>query len=151
MPRFKHEITWKALVAMACQDLANPKISIERKKYYDDLLLDLAEWKDADEEAQREQALKKQLGKSYAPKYETGDGTYLGDRIKQAIKLAWPIDKMTQKDLATLIEVTPSALSRWIAGTRQPPRDVLQRIAKITGVHYDFLIGKTDNTGKDED
>lgn len=50
---------------------------------------------------------------------------WLGDRIKDA--------KQTQSSLASLIDVSPSAVSQWVNGVQRPRRRTLRKIATVLG------------------
>lgn len=68
----------------------------------------------------------------------------LGERIKESRKLK----NITQKDLASALSVTKSAVSLWEKGTREPDISTLRKIAEILEVSVDYLIGKTDEEEK---
>lgn len=46
---------------------------------------------------------------------------------------------LTQSDLGRLLDVSHSTVNRWEAGHREPPRDTVARIARITGVPVEWL------------
>lgn len=48
---------------------------------------------------------------------------------------------LTQKELATKLSITPSALGNYIQGTREPDYHTLIRIADYFHVTTDFLLG----------
>lgn len=55
--------------------------------------------------------------------------------------------KMTQKELAEAIQITPSKLSNYITGKNYPPIDILDAISLALGVSLDALIrGKKNDT-----
>jgi transcriptional regulator with XRE-family HTH domain len=61
----------------------------------------------------------------------------LGDRISELLKKR----NVSQKELATQIGVTEAAMSRYIAGTREPKPDVLANIATALHTTSDYLLG----------
>jgi transcriptional regulator with XRE-family HTH domain len=61
----------------------------------------------------------------------------LGDRISELLKKR----NISQKELATQIGVTEAAMSRYIAGTREPKPDVLANIATALHTTSDYLLG----------
>lgn len=50
----------------------------------------------------------------------------------------------TQKDFAAKAEITESAMSYYVKGTRTPSGEVLIRIAKALDTTADYLLGGTD-------
>lgn len=48
---------------------------------------------------------------------------------------------LTQKELATKLSITPSALGNYIQGTREPDYNTLIRLADYFHVTTDFLLG----------
>jgi transcriptional regulator with XRE-family HTH domain len=61
----------------------------------------------------------------------------LGDRISELLKKR----NISQKELATQIGVTEAAMSRYIAGTREPKPEVLANIATALHTTSDYLLG----------
>ncbi len=57
----------------------------------------------------------------------------------------------TQKDFATKAEITESAMSYYVKGTRTPSGDVLIRIANALDTTTDYLLGGTDTVDKPEE
>lgn len=51
---------------------------------------------------------------------------------------------MGQADLAVMLNVTPSTISQYETGKRQPDMATLQRLADIFRVSVDYLWGRTD-------
>lgn len=49
--------------------------------------------------------------------------------------------KLTQKQLATQIGLTTTAVSKYELGESQPPLDVLRILASVFGVSMDYLAG----------
>jgi len=55
--------------------------------------------------------------------------------------------KLTQKDLSEIFGVTPKAISFYELGERQPPYNLLIKLAKYFDVSVDYLLGiEKDNT-----
>lgn len=51
---------------------------------------------------------------------------------------------LTQKDLATLLGMTPKAISFYELGERQPSNELLLKLAQYFDVTTDYLLGKDD-------
>ena len=66
----------------------------------------------------------------------------LGNRIEEKMKK----QKLSQKDLALMVGVTESALSRYINGERAPKLDVLANMATALNTTVDYLV-----TGMEEE
>ena len=49
--------------------------------------------------------------------------------------------RISQKELAAALEVSPPAVGLWEQGRRQPDSDTLVRIANFFGVSTDYLLG----------
>lgn len=60
------------------------------------------------------------------------------DRIKQARQAK----KMMQKELAEILNVSPSTVSMWESGTRTPDLETVSKIADVLGVSYNDLLGE---------
>ena len=67
--------------------------------------------------------------------YET-----IGDRLKYSLN----IRKLTQKEFAQRINITESAMSRYISDERVPRADTIVSICRSLGVSADWLLGMTD-------
>jgi transcriptional regulator with XRE-family HTH domain len=61
----------------------------------------------------------------------------LGDKIKELRSAR----RITQADLASMIGVTPSAISSYETIERQPSYDVLIKLASCFNVSTDYLLG----------
>ena len=61
----------------------------------------------------------------------------LGERIKEA-RLR---KRLTQKQLAKLLNVTDATVNRYEKNVRKPDAEMLKRIAEILGVSVDYLLG----------
>ena len=51
---------------------------------------------------------------------------------------------ITQKQLSTQTNITPSAMSYYANGSRTPSGEILAKIAKALGTSADYLLGITD-------
>ncbi len=60
-----------------------------------------------------------------------------GTRVKQLMDQ----EGITQKELARVLGVSPSALGNYIRGARHPPNKVLMKLAAHFSVTVDFLLG----------
>ena len=70
--------------------------------------------------------------------------TYLPGSARERILDLMKHQKVTQKDLAQRIDITESALSRFLSGTTDRlDSEYLLRIARCFGVSTDFLLGET--------
>lgn len=58
-------------------------------------------------------------------------------------------NRLSQKQVATLIGVNPSTISTYESATRLPSYLSLIRLAKIYGVSIDYLLGIEKNTSAD--
>lgn len=65
----------------------------------------------------------------------------LGPRLKKLRTTK----KMTQKELAEMINVTNVSVSGYESGNRFPDTDTLQRLADCFDVTTDYLLGRSDN------
>lgn len=50
---------------------------------------------------------------------------------------------ISQKDLASKVNVTEATISRHISGDRNPRGEILFRIAKVLGLSTDYLLGNS--------
>ena len=60
--------------------------------------------------------------------------------LNEKIKKARMAKGMMQKDLATALNVRPSTVSMWEAGTRTPDLQMTAKIAETLGVSADYLL-----------
>lgn len=60
-----------------------------------------------------------------------------GERLQQIQKDR----KMSQKEMAALLEISANSMSAYMSGKRTPPLDVAERIAQKLGVSLDWLCG----------
>lgn len=51
---------------------------------------------------------------------------------------------LTQKELANLLDISPSAIAMYEVKRRDPDTNTLIKIADVFGVSIDYLVGKTD-------
>jgi transcriptional regulator with XRE-family HTH domain len=70
----------------------------------------------------------------------------LGERIREARLLK----KLTQKQLAKLLNVTDATINRYERGLRNPDPEMLKAIADILDVSIDYLLGKIDISNRSE-
>lgn len=68
-------------------------------------------------------------------------GKELGMRISQLLRTR----NIQQKELAVQIGITETAMSRYIAGTREPKPEVIANIATALHTTSDFLLGIENN------
>lgn len=61
----------------------------------------------------------------------------LGLRITEALKK----QGITQRELATRIDMTEAVVSRYISGEREPKPDILANIATALNTTSDYLLG----------
>nr|WP_309099101.1 helix-turn-helix domain-containing protein [Fredinandcohnia onubensis] len=64
----------------------------------------------------------------------------LGERIKKKRKDL----KLTQKELAKLLGIDHTTISKWESNIYEPDTDTLQRLADIFDTTIDYLIGRSD-------
>ena len=60
------------------------------------------------------------------------------------LNIALENSHMTQKELAFLLAVNPSAVNGWIKGTREPDIATIKKIVKILSCNADWLIGNDE-------
>ena len=68
-------------------------------------------------------------------------GKELGMRISQLLKTR----NIQQKELAEQIGITETAISRYIAGTREPKPEVIANIATALHTTSEYLLGIENN------
>ena len=68
-------------------------------------------------------------------------GKELGIRISQLLRTR----NIQQKELAEQIGITETAISRYIAGTREPKPEVIANIATALHTTSDYLLGIENN------
>ena len=62
----------------------------------------------------------------------------------QNLELALHARGMSQKELASKSGITPSAISRYLSGERDPGLSCLARIVRVLGVSADSLLGLSE-------
>lgn len=58
--------------------------------------------------------------------------------------------KLTQKQFAQEVFISPAAVSQYETGRTMPSRDTLERIAKYFDVSTDYLLGTSPNAALEE-
>lgn len=58
--------------------------------------------------------------------------------------------KLTQKQFAQAVFISPAAVSQYETGRTMPSRDTLERIAKYFDVSTDYLLGTSPNAALEE-
>jgi transcriptional regulator with XRE-family HTH domain len=66
-------------------------------------------------------------------------GKIIGQRIKECREAA----SLSQKGLAELVDVTPSAVNQYEKGEKVPSTETLLKLARNLGVTTDYLLGAT--------
>ncbi|WP_432719120.1 helix-turn-helix domain-containing protein [Pectinatus frisingensis] len=62
--------------------------------------------------------------------------------ISKRIKELRTEKKLTQKELANLLSLTPKMISFYELGQRTPPSDIILKLAEIFNVSTDYLLGR---------
>lgn len=62
----------------------------------------------------------------------------------QRLKELLVVEHINQKQFADMVGVSPSCVTFWIKGERQPTAENIYTIAKTFGVSADFLLGIVD-------
>lgn len=65
--------------------------------------------------------------------------------FNKRIKEERELNKLTQKELAEKIDVTPATIGLYEQGRRTPDYDTLVKIANILDVSIDYLLGRTNS------
>ena len=73
--------------------------------------------------------------------------TTIGERIRQLRKQA----KLSQTQLALLLGIDHSTISKYERGERKVPMDMLVPLAKTLKVSTDYLLGNSDKRYLDSD
>lgn len=60
------------------------------------------------------------------------------------------IKRLSQKYVAVMLGVSPSAISQWEKGTTYPSSENLAALAELYGVSIDYLMGKADDAPTQE-
>lgn len=69
----------------------------------------------------------------------------LGDTIKELLEQ----QGLTQKEMAQILDISPSAFGNYVQNTREPDYHTLKRIADYFQVTTDFLLDYPDKSGLD--
>jgi len=67
------------------------------------------------------------------------------DRFKDRLRFLRENKKITQKELAKLINVAESTVSMYERGEREPSFEIAVRLANLFNVSIDYLLGRTDD------
>lgn len=67
-----------------------------------------------------------------------------GKRLKE-LRLAYP---MTQEELAKALNVSPSTISLYESGSREPSGSFIVTVARFFNVSSDYLLGLADSSPK---
>ena len=70
----------------------------------------------------------------------------IGEKISKLRKLL----KISQKDFAKMLQVTPSAVSQWENNKTSPDIDLLPKIAKVLNTSVSDLMGETPSGRKEQ-
>lgn len=62
------------------------------------------------------------------------------DTLGKRIKLAMDANRLTQKELAAELQVTPAKISNYVTGKNFPSVDILGEMSKVLGVSTDWLL-----------
>lgn len=57
---------------------------------------------------------------------------------------------MKQKDLAEIVGISEVSISRYLKGTHEPGKDILEKIANALDVSIDYLLGRKDFLTKEK-
>ncbi len=70
--------------------------------------------------------------------------SYIGQKIRELRKAR----KLTQDELATLLDVSPSAVGMYEQGRRSPNKDMLVKLCEIFSVSSDSLLGVNESSSE---
>lgn len=70
----------------------------------------------------------------------------IGEKISKLRKLL----KISQKDFAKILQVTPSAVSQWENNKTSPDIDLLPKIAEVLNTSVSDLLGETPSGHKEQ-
>lgn len=73
--------------------------------------------------------------------------------MNEIIKMLRKKHNLSQKIIAITLGVTPSVVSQWETGIKQPSKDNLKKLAEMYGVSVDYFFGNETNSkqAKDEE
>jgi Zn-dependent peptidase ImmA (M78 family)/transcriptional regulator with XRE-family HTH domain len=72
-----------------------------------------------------------------------GVSGFRGERLSQALD----VRRLTQVQLASMVEVSPPTISKWRSGQQNPDPDALERLAKVINVEPDWFLRPVADTG----
>ncbi|WP_026486709.1 helix-turn-helix domain-containing protein [Caldanaerobius polysaccharolyticus] len=64
--------------------------------------------------------------------------------LKDRLKELRSERQLTQRELADLLQLSPSTIAMYETGQRMPDPEILQKIADFFGVSVDYLLGRSD-------
>ncbi|GMQ63524.1 helix-turn-helix domain-containing protein [Vallitalea maricola] len=65
--------------------------------------------------------------------------------FSKRLKLLRLNKNLSQKNLATYLNISPSTIGMYEQGRRQPDQETLQKLANYFNVNIDYLLGRTNN------
>lgn len=79
-----------------------------------------------------------------------GFGLHRGGRKINTAKLTIWLNKrgMSYRALAAAVGVTPAAISQYFHGMREPGRETLMKISRVTGIPIDDLVRKGEKNAQ---
>jgi len=64
--------------------------------------------------------------------------------LKERLKKLREEKSITQRELARLLQISPSTIAMYETEQRVPPVEILERIADFFNVSVDYLLGRTE-------
>ena len=58
--------------------------------------------------------------------------------------------ELSQRELASILNMSPSTIAMYETGQREPDAETLSKIADFFGVTIDYLLGRTDNPNPED-
>jgi transcriptional regulator with XRE-family HTH domain len=71
--------------------------------------------------------------------------------LENILKLLRQEKKITQKELATILNLSPSTIAMYETGKRKPDSDTLKLLADYFDVSVDYLLGRTSKKNVEVD
>lgn len=68
----------------------------------------------------------------------------MNNRFTERLKELLLMRGISQTELAKVIETTPTSVSYWINGKRQPLAENIYNISKFLNISSDYLLGLSD-------
>jgi transcriptional regulator with XRE-family HTH domain len=65
--------------------------------------------------------------------------------LGQRLKLQRKRNKLTQKDVARILKINYTTISKWETNVYDPDTDSLRKLAELYGTTVDYLIGLSNN------